>query len=316
MEESKFKDEFQLIEQIKKTDSTNLLALREFARFADGTLLIATEQTAGVGRRGRSWLSPPGVNLYATYILKKTQFAVGDAMLIGGLATLDALRNSAPSMKLWLKWPNDICCGEPPKPAKHFKEQIEYQRTSQKCEPNEIQQQKSIDVTQTAFTPEVDASETAGTISDSQGFRKIAGLLSQTHSQSTTNDVDGIVLGIGVNLNMTHHQLSLIGRPAASVLSETGNTVDPAEFAEFLLRRLIFYRNMAETNSKSLFNQWVEANALIGGDIEIALENGELFAGEVVGINKNGAIIVKSTDDVARAFFAGDVPPRTTKTFQ
>ena len=52
-------------------DSTNTSAAR-LARedAAEGTMVIADEQTGGKGRLGRNWVSPPGVNLYLSVILR------------------------------------------------------------------------------------------------------------------------------------------------------------------------------------------------------------------------------------------------------
>ena len=52
-------------------ESTNSRAL-EMAKegAAEGTVIIAESQTKGKGRLGRSWLSPPGVNLYTSIILR------------------------------------------------------------------------------------------------------------------------------------------------------------------------------------------------------------------------------------------------------
>ncbi|MCK5844565.1 MAG: biotin--[acetyl-CoA-carboxylase] ligase [Victivallales bacterium] len=301
------------IEHFDKIDSTNLLALREFARFADGTLVTAGEQTGGMGRRGRSWLSPPGVNLYATYIVKRPLFPVGDAMLIGGLAALDALREFAPRAELWLKWPNDICCGPPPGTARPESDTVNNGAVNTEYRKNENQSpRKSIESNRSGNACEASSPQVGGIVSDgrdSRGFRKIAGLLAQTHSPEASNDVDGVVLGIGVNLNMNPEQLSRIGRPAASVLSETGKAVDPATFAEFLLERLGFYKKMAESAPESLFEKWVAANSLIGGNIEIALENGDSFSGKVVGIRRDGAIILQTESGAESAFVAGDALP-------
>lgn len=54
-----------------ETDSTNLRAkdLGD-ADCAEGAVVIADRQTAGKGRLGRAWTSPPGVNLYTSVLLR------------------------------------------------------------------------------------------------------------------------------------------------------------------------------------------------------------------------------------------------------
>jgi len=74
-----------------------------------GTVIIAERQTAGRGRLGRSWHSPPGLNLYATIILqpRRSIAEVPQLSLVAGVAAADALATVAPGM-VALKWPNDI----------------------------------------------------------------------------------------------------------------------------------------------------------------------------------------------------------------
>lgn len=74
-----------------------------------GTVVIAELQTAGRGRLGRSWHSPPGVNLYATIILrpKIPLVEVPRLSLVAGVAAAEALETVAPGM-VALKWPNDV----------------------------------------------------------------------------------------------------------------------------------------------------------------------------------------------------------------
>jgi BirA family biotin operon repressor/biotin-[acetyl-CoA-carboxylase] ligase len=77
------------------------------------TLIWALEQTEGRGRRGRSWMSPPG-NLYLSLILRP-EVAPGEAAQIGFVAAValaDTLRPLLPSaIELALKWPNDVLAG-------------------------------------------------------------------------------------------------------------------------------------------------------------------------------------------------------------
>jgi BirA family biotin operon repressor/biotin-[acetyl-CoA-carboxylase] ligase len=77
---------------------------------ADGTLICANEQTAGRGRRGRIWRSPPG-NLYLSLVLRP-DCAPARAAQLGFVAALglgDALRPFVgTALRLRYKWPNDL----------------------------------------------------------------------------------------------------------------------------------------------------------------------------------------------------------------
>lgn len=79
----------------------------------EGLLVQAIEQTAGRGRHGRLWYSPPG-NLYLSFLLKPQISAnqCGSLSLVLSLSVLSALENSRGLDKskasLTLKWPNDI----------------------------------------------------------------------------------------------------------------------------------------------------------------------------------------------------------------
>jgi BirA family biotin operon repressor/biotin-[acetyl-CoA-carboxylase] ligase len=97
-------------------DSTNAEALRRARIGERGPLwIVAATQTAGRGRRGRAWVSPPG-NLYASLLLVDPAPAAVAPQLafVAGLAVHDACVELAPSLAdaLRLKWPNDLlCCG-------------------------------------------------------------------------------------------------------------------------------------------------------------------------------------------------------------
>jgi BirA family transcriptional regulator, biotin operon repressor / biotin---[acetyl-CoA-carboxylase] ligase len=78
----------------------------------EGTVVIAETQTAGRGRLGRQWHSPPGVNLYLTVILRPTLrlAEVARLSLVAGVAAAEALETVAPGL-VQLKWPNDVWLG-------------------------------------------------------------------------------------------------------------------------------------------------------------------------------------------------------------
>lgn len=95
-------------------DSTNKRACEMAAKGAvEGTLVVADSQKAGRGRSGRSWFSPPGVNLYSSVILRPSikPEMVSQLTLVVAVALVDALSAFLPSTdekKVEIKWPNDI----------------------------------------------------------------------------------------------------------------------------------------------------------------------------------------------------------------
>ncbi len=76
---------------------------------AHGTVVAAREQTAGRGRVGRSWVSPPG-NLYLSVLLRLDLPPARRAELsfVAALAVFDLVDAVLPGSRVMLKWPNDV----------------------------------------------------------------------------------------------------------------------------------------------------------------------------------------------------------------
>ncbi|WNL45638.1 biotin--[acetyl-CoA-carboxylase] ligase [Dyella sp. BiH032] len=90
-------------------DSTSSELQRRGSGAADLSVVIAETQSAGRGRRGRTWLSPPGLNLYLSCLKR---FDGGFAALSGlslavGVVLLRALKSLGID-EAGLKWPNDV----------------------------------------------------------------------------------------------------------------------------------------------------------------------------------------------------------------
>lgn len=75
----------------------------------NGTLVVADRQTAGRGRRGRSWISPKGEAVYMSLLLRpKCMPNQASALtLVMALAVTEAMEELAPG-RSGIKWPNDI----------------------------------------------------------------------------------------------------------------------------------------------------------------------------------------------------------------
>lgn len=98
------------LDVIGSTHSTNDVASERLAQNMDAPLMvIADEQTRGRGRRGRSWHSPPGKNLYLSIGTRPRMPPVRlqTLTLAMGIAACRFLRDRF-ELPILLKWPNDL----------------------------------------------------------------------------------------------------------------------------------------------------------------------------------------------------------------
>ena len=90
------------------TDSTNLRAKELAAGGApSGTVVTASEQTAGRGRGDRVWTAPPGAALLYSAILRPLDLGHLLLPLAVPLAVCEACESLAP-VRCEVKWPNDV----------------------------------------------------------------------------------------------------------------------------------------------------------------------------------------------------------------
>ena len=97
---------------LEETDSTNSEATRLLKHqiLPEGTCICARFQREGKGQRSNNWLSRPGENLLASFILyppdqnASQPFLLSKAVAIAVQRTLQAFTQSKPE----IKWPNDL----------------------------------------------------------------------------------------------------------------------------------------------------------------------------------------------------------------
>lgn len=91
------------LEHREQVDSTNALAFRLGA--VHGTVVLADSQTAGRGRRGRTWASVPG-NLFLSIVVRPPEVGqLGQLAFVAAVAVGEAL---GAIEGIGFKWPNDI----------------------------------------------------------------------------------------------------------------------------------------------------------------------------------------------------------------
>jgi BirA family biotin operon repressor/biotin-[acetyl-CoA-carboxylase] ligase len=96
--------------------STNDRALAWAENGADeGCVVLADAQSAGRGRLGRSWASPPSAGIYVSLVLRPLPPAMPLLTIAAGLGVSEGIA-AATGLQTHVKWPNDVCvAGRPPR---------------------------------------------------------------------------------------------------------------------------------------------------------------------------------------------------------
>ena len=101
------------VDWVSQTGSTNTELVRRATSgdLASLTALVTTDQTAGRGRLGRTWVAPAGTT-FACSIYVRADRGLGWLPLLAGLAMTRAVRRMLPDQTVALKWPNDVLVDE------------------------------------------------------------------------------------------------------------------------------------------------------------------------------------------------------------
>jgi BirA family biotin operon repressor/biotin-[acetyl-CoA-carboxylase] ligase len=97
------------LEIFDSIDSTNTYLLQQVKQHGiSGWVCFAEEQTAGRGRRGRTWFSPQGANIYCSILWDFSQQNVSNLGVATAVIIANVLQKYGVSSGIQLKWPNDV----------------------------------------------------------------------------------------------------------------------------------------------------------------------------------------------------------------
>jgi len=215
----------------------------------EGEVVVADRQLRGKGRLDRPWLSPPGVNLYVSIILRPP-IAVRYAPLItlmAAVATAKAAKGIS-GLQPRIKWPNDLLING----------------------------------------------------------KKVAGLLNELKSKA--GEVDFVILGIGINVNMTLEMIPEEMRPiVTSLREELGYDISRVEFLSTLLREVEGeYQAFLTGETERILRQWEELSQMVGKVVEMKSFH-EVIRGRVKGIDSDGSLLLSAPDGSEKRGIAGDI---------
>lgn len=138
------------------------------------------------------------------------------------------------------------------------------------------------------------------------GGRKVAGLLNEMSAE--TDRVGFVILGIGVNVNMTEEQFpDGLRSPATSLKIASGMPVDRAAFAVRLFTELAAaYKQFQLEGFDPVREAWSRRCNAFGRDVAVDLGGGAL-RGPFAGIDRDGALLLLRPDGVVERIVSGDV---------
>ncbi len=101
----------QRLDVLDEAGSTNSILVERARGGAEPefSVVLTTNQTAGKGRLGRSWVAPPGTMIAVSVLLAPpTMQGLGWLPLLAGLAMTRAVRSVITGHEVTVKWPNDV----------------------------------------------------------------------------------------------------------------------------------------------------------------------------------------------------------------
>jgi BirA family biotin operon repressor/biotin-[acetyl-CoA-carboxylase] ligase len=121
--------------------------------------------------------------------------------------------------------------------------------------------------------------------------KKISGILSQ--AKITANQLNFIILGIGINVNMNQGRFSEEIRKTATSLSiETGREISRQDVLISLYENLEkWYKHLTQQGFGGVKLKWLSLTSMIGRNVEVVFKN-ETIEGKAADIDDNGSLII------------------------
>lgn len=136
--------------------------------------------------------------------------------------------------------------------------------------------------------------------------KKVCGVLTEM-SASAAKRVDFIIVGIGINVNIERVDFEESFRDiATSLKEEVGREISRLDLTVKLFDNLEnLYTRLLMEGFGSLKDMWLRYSDMVGRHIQVVF-NDNVQAGQVLGIDDFGALIIADENDVIRRVMAGD----------
>ena len=138
--------------------------------------------------------------------------------------------------------------------------------------------------------------------------KKLGGIL--TESVFSGQDLGGVIVGIGLNVNQDLNEFPEELKKAAVVLRTAVNRSEQLSreiiLAEILNNFEELYKKFKAGKEQEILNKWRSLSSTIGRKVTISLENDVDFIGTAVDLNELGELIVETENGKKQSIIAGD----------
>ncbi len=135
--------------------------------------------------------------------------------------------------------------------------------------------------------------------------KKVCGILSQV--KTVASAVDFIVLGIGINVNISYNEfLKEICNLATSLAIETGREISRQELIIRLYENLAkWYKQLLQNGFNPIKERWLSLSPMIGEMVQVKFQE-EAVSGKAIGLDDDGSLILLTADNKEIKVSAGD----------
>ncbi len=132
--------------------------------------------------------------------------------------------------------------------------------------------------------------------------KKICGVLQENVFEN--QKLEYSIIGVGLNVNMENN--FNIDIPYTSIKLSTSKSVDVKKLGK-KVSDLFFNYYLSDLTDQEITNIWIENIDTIGKKIRLSLLNGSYLEGEVVAIDNNGDLVLKTKSDENKIIKSGMV---------
>jgi BirA family biotin operon repressor/biotin-[acetyl-CoA-carboxylase] ligase len=135
--------------------------------------------------------------------------------------------------------------------------------------------------------------------------KKVCGILSQM--KTAASEVDFIVLGIGINVNISYSQFPKeICHLATSLAIETAREISRQELIISLYENLAkWYKQLLQSGFDRIKEKWLSISPMIGKSVQVMFKE-EAVSGKAIGLDEDGSLILLTAGNIELKVSAGD----------